>query len=153
VSPAKKVDRQASLNLLDDCLNRIRRAQTSRRFKRENAERSKVFLPALSLSILGELHRHGPQRMKVVAERLDIDVPQVSREVKVLVESGHVSLGSDAADGRVRVVQLTALGAQDWTSYRGAARAALGDMMRDWDDDRIAEFARLFDQFLHIPSR
>ena len=149
---SKKADRQASLNLLDECLDRIRRAQTSRRFKRENAERSQVHLPALSLSILAELHRHGPRRMKAVAERLDIDLPQVSREVKELVESGHVTLSADAADGRARVVQLTALGAKEWTAYRGAARTALADLLSDWDDKQIGDFARLFDQFLRAPN-
>lgn len=90
--------------------------------------------------------------MKMVAERLDIDLPQISREVKTLIESGHVALSADAADGRARVVQLTALGAKDWTAYRAAARTALADVLRDWDDGQVADFARLFDQFLHTPG-
>jgi DNA-binding MarR family transcriptional regulator len=58
----------------------------------------------------------------------------------------------DAADGRARVVQLTALGAKDWTTYRGAARTALAEVLRGWDDRQIADFAALFDRFLRAPN-
>lgn len=141
-------ERLAALNGVDDCLTRVRRAQTNKRIVREYAERAQVFLPPLSLSILAELHRHGPRRVKAFAQRLAVDLPQFSREIKSLVDSGHVELAIDAADGRARIVQLTPHGAAAWSRYRAAARAALVEVVSDWSDDDLATFAALFTRFL-----
>lgn len=140
--------RQAALTTVDDCLNRVRRAQTNKRLMRDYAERAKVFLPPLSLAVVAELHRNGPRRLKVLARQLDVDLPRISREVRALQDSGHLELSVDAADGRARVAQLTEFGAKSWVAYRSAVRAALVDVVREWSDEDLAAFAALFDRFL-----
>lgn len=141
-------ERRAALTTLDDCLDRIRRAQANRRLNRQYAERSQVHLPALSLAVLAELQRTGPSRLRVLADRIDVDLPQVSREIKALGESGHVAVSVDPTDGRARVARLTESGAEQWAAYRAAATATMTEVVQDWDDRELAQFAALFDRFL-----
>jgi DNA-binding MarR family transcriptional regulator len=142
------MDRDGALALLDSCLTRIRRLQSSRRTARMHAERSGVDISPLSLSIIWDLHHNGPARVTELARRVGTEIARVSREIRVLEESRHLSVHTGDTDGRARVVDLTAHGADQVIAYRRAARAILGERLADWDDESIAAFAELFDRFL-----
>jgi len=142
------MDRNTALNRLDLCLSRMRRVQTSRRAAGEYAARSGVRLSPLSLSIVAELHRHGPARVKPLAERLGSELTRTSREISALDASGHVRRRPDETDGRAVVVELTRDGARAWTAYRAAARGALDELLADWDDESLDTFSELFDRFV-----
>jgi DNA-binding MarR family transcriptional regulator len=145
------VDRDGALELLDSCLWRIRRAQSSRRAIRTQSERSGVALSPLAVSILSELRRHGPGRVQSVADRVNSELTRVSREIRSLESSGDVVVQADAEDGRARVVDLTEIGQQRWKAYQGASREMLDELLTYWDDDDLSTFAVLFDRFLVGP--
>jgi DNA-binding MarR family transcriptional regulator len=145
------MDRQEALNLLDASLYRLRRQQSSRRAARALADRSGVDLSPLALTILSDIDRHGPVRVQMLAERIGTEVPRVSREVRELEVSGHLRVGSDAADRRARVAALTNHGTEQLVAYVGASRSMLGDLLTDWDDRDVEAIAVLFDRFVSAP--
>lgn len=142
------MDRDAGIDSIYDSLERLRRAQRRRRNAQEQALRSGVSLPPLSLSILAELHRRGPAGVQVLAEHADAELPRVSREVHALEESGYVSIEPDVRDKRVRVVTPTRLGSRQWAAYQRAGQGMLHELLGTWADDEIIEFASLLDRFL-----
>lgn len=142
------MDREAGIDSIYDSLERIRRAQRRRRNAQEQAERSGVFLSPLSLSILSELHRHGPTRVQVLTERADAELPRVSREVHLLEESGLVSIEPDPRDKRVRIVSPTAAGTTQWQAFQAAGHEMLHQRLGTWHDDDITELASLLGRFL-----
>jgi DNA-binding MarR family transcriptional regulator len=145
------VDRDGALELLDSCLWRIRRMQSSRRLNRIQSERSGVTLSPLAGSILWELHRHGGGRVQSVADRVNSELTRVSREIRLLESNGYVTVQADLEDGRARVVDITAIGQQKWDSYRGVSREMLDELLTCWDDEAVTTFAELFDRFLVVP--
>jgi DNA-binding MarR family transcriptional regulator len=142
------MDRDGALNLLDGCLERIRRVQSSRRTVRLQSERSGVALSPLSVTLLATLDRDGPDRVQALADRTGTVLARVSRELRVLVESGHVRMRSDRADKRARIVELTPFGRRQFAAHRGAARTMIDELVADWDDADVLAFADLFDRFL-----
>lgn len=128
---------------------RMRRAQAGQSASAQVAAReSGVTLSPLSLALLASLHRDGPARIKELVSRLGSELTQVSREVSALAGSGHVIRLPDASDGRAVVVEVTAYGTEQWTAYRTAALALVGQVVADWKDTDVAAFAALFDRFL-----
>ena len=142
------MDREAGIDSIYDSLERIRRAQRRRRNALEQAERSGVFLSPLSLSILAELHRHGPTRIQVLTERADAELPRVSREVHLLEESGHVSIEPDPRDKRVRIVRPTEEGTTQWRAFQAAGHEMLHERLGAWNEGDITELATLLGRFL-----
>ena len=106
------MDRDSALLLLDSCLFRIRRVQSSRRAARIQANVTGDWLSPTSLAIMAELERDAPIRMKELAERIQSDASRASREVHDLATRGYVELVPDEADGRVVLVRMTRLGHQ-----------------------------------------
>lgn len=144
------MDRNAALTTIDASLGRVRRAQSSRRTASSQSDRSGVMLPPLSLSILAELDRRGPSRVQTLADRVEVELARVSREVHALARSGHVRIEVDSSDRRARVVTLTPFGTAQWTTHRGAARDMLAELLDGWDDDAVVDFAELLDRFVHL---
>jgi DNA-binding MarR family transcriptional regulator len=142
------MERDAALRLLDSCLFRIRRVQSSRRAARIQANVSGDWLSPTSLAIFAELERDAPIRMKALAERIQSDASRASREVHDLAARGYVELVPDENDGRVVMVQLTKLGTRQWSAYHDEMRRILTSSLADWSDADLARFASYFDRFL-----
>jgi DNA-binding MarR family transcriptional regulator len=142
------MERDAALRLLDSCLFRIRRVQSSRRAARIQANVSGDWLSPTSLAIFAELEREAPIRMKALAERIQSDASRASREVHDLAQRGYVELVPDDTDGRVVLVQLTKLGARQWSAYHDEMRRILTASLVDWSDADLTRFATYFDRFL-----
>lgn len=62
------------------------------------------------MPVLTALHRHGPQTVGDLAERIGISQPAVTRILSRLVELDLVEVGRDARDQRTRTIALTARG-------------------------------------------
>ena len=141
-------ERDADIDSIYDSLERLRRAQRRRRNAQTQAERSGINLPPLALSLMAELHRVGPMRVQVLAERADAELPRVSRELRNLVDSGHVTVTLDRNDKRARIVKPTRYGTRQWTAYQQAGHTMLHEILEPWKQQEVADFAGFLRRFL-----
>jgi DNA-binding MarR family transcriptional regulator len=77
---------------------------------REAAARIHPELPPIGYKMLRVIRRCGSAHASAVADQLGVDRSVVSRQLRQLQELGLVEVRTDAQDGRVRVVALTATG-------------------------------------------
>lgn len=145
------MDRADSIRTIYASLERLRRAQRRRRNAQAQASRSGVQLPPLALSILAEVHHHGPVRVKDLAERAEAELPRVSREIRNLESDGYVSVCADPSDKRARIVELTEYGRDQWRAYRTAGHVMLKEVLSTWDDEDVLAFAEYLRRFLERP--
>jgi DNA-binding MarR family transcriptional regulator/GNAT superfamily N-acetyltransferase len=69
-------------------------------------------LPLLptQVALLAALERHGPMTIGAAAEGLGVSQPAATRTVANLIERGLIDSATDAGDGRMRLLSLTASG-------------------------------------------
>jgi DNA-binding MarR family transcriptional regulator len=93
--------------------------------------------------------------MAELATAAAMDLGAVSRQVRVLEESGAVRRSSDPDDGRVALLDLTARGRRMAENLRTVGIGHLGDAMRDWSetDGHTLAFllGRLVDDLMATP--
>jgi DNA-binding MarR family transcriptional regulator len=145
------MSRGDDLSRVDRALTRIARIALGRQAARYRAERSGVFLSRPAISILACLRVHGPMRLSDLARDSDLEPPLVSREVRALVEGGYLERTAHPTDGRVGIVELTALGKETSETYRAAADAITAEVFAQWSAGDIkhlaAQLERVADEF------
>src|SRR5690349_7816368 len=102
--------RQDELRRIEHAILRISRIGTGRAAARIRSERSGVHLPRPAISVLSALNAAGPLRLTDLAERTDLELALVSREVRNLEGEGYVRRNADPDDGRASIVTLAAKG-------------------------------------------
>jgi DNA-binding MarR family transcriptional regulator len=102
-----------------------------------------------ALLLLWPLLHDGPMRLCDLAEAKGADASTVSRQAAQLVGSGLVRRTADPADRRARRLDLTRSGRELCEQMISARRAAVDAALRDWDDEKVATFTRLFREFNH----
>lgn len=93
--------------------------------------------------LLHTLHCHGPVRMSDLAARLQLDVSTVSRQVRVLEQSGQIERSPDPDDGRATVLTATATGLQVLNEAVERRHALLAAVLKDWSPDDLATLGTL----------
>jgi DNA-binding MarR family transcriptional regulator len=145
------MSRRDDLSRVDRALTRIAKISLGRQSARYRSERAGVFLSRPAISILACLRVHGPMRLSDLARHSDLEPPLVSREVRALVDDGYVRRSAHPTDGRVGIVELTALGRETSETYRAAADAITAEVFAAWSADDIkhlaAQLERVADEF------
>jgi DNA-binding MarR family transcriptional regulator len=100
-----------------------------------------------SYLIARTLDAEGPHSVGALADRLGLDATTVTRQVATMVDAGLVARRSDPADGRVRLVALTARGSKKMHEVRDAREARIESLVSEWSERDRREFARLVGQF------
>ncbi|WP_233158256.1 MarR family winged helix-turn-helix transcriptional regulator [Actinokineospora bangkokensis] len=100
-------------------------------------------LDGASYALLLHLSDISPVRAAEVVERTGLDKSTVSRQIARLEELELIERVPDPSDGRARLVQLTAVGAQRLAEVRSDRRARLRAQLGEWSTDDIREFSRL----------
>src|SRR3954468_10590824 len=77
-----------------------------------------------SISVLGRLRDHGPQRITALADAEAVAQPSMTTLIGRLERDGHVSRTADPADGRAALIALTDEGREVLARF-GAGRTAL----------------------------
>src|SRR3954454_24929359 len=95
--------RQDELRRIEHAILRISRIGTGRAAARIRSERSGVHLPRPAISVLSALNAGGPQRLSDLAERTDLELALVSREVRGLEADGYLRRSADPGDGRASI--------------------------------------------------
>lgn len=100
-------------------------------------------LDGASYALLLHLSDVGPVRAVDVVERTGLDKSTVSRQIARLVDLALVERVADPSDGRARLVQLTASGAQRLERVREDRRQQLRAKVAGWPTADLREFSRL----------
>ncbi|THJ65057.1 MarR family transcriptional regulator [Arthrobacter echini] len=104
-------------------------------------------LDATSVTALTLLGRHGAMRPSVLAQKLRVGASNVSKVTRRLSEDGFVERGTDTADGRAGLLQLTGRGNEVVAGFVDAGDRMMRAIQADWtqaDRDRFTELLTTF---------
>lgn len=108
--------------------------------------------PGLELShidVLDIVHRaQGPATVGAIAEGMRLDPSRGSRVVAEMVGRGLLKRDVSQEDGRRSVIEITPLGFSILEEMRAAKISIISDVVSDWPEKDVADFARLFDRFI-----
>jgi DNA-binding MarR family transcriptional regulator len=148
--------RQAELRRIEHAILRISRIGTGRAAARVRAERSGVDLPRPAISVLSALNASGPLRLTDLAERTDLEVALVSREVRSLDAQGYVRRSADPRDGRVSIVALAPKGRRAYETYRRATDEIIAESFARWSGRDLTALAAMLERvavdFASVPA-
>jgi DNA-binding MarR family transcriptional regulator len=89
------------------------------------------------------LATEAPVSINGLAELVGLDATTVTRQVATMEADGLVRRKRHAHDGRVSLVELTALGRRRMESVRAARETRIADLVADWSERDQATFGRL----------
>ncbi|MGV1751397.1 MarR family winged helix-turn-helix transcriptional regulator [Agrobacterium sp. CG674] len=108
--------------------------------------------PGLELShidVLDIVHRASqPATVGAIAEAMRLDPSRGSRVVAEMVARGLLKREVSQEDARRSVVIITPLGHSILEEMRSAKVNIIRDVVSDWPEQDVADFARLFDRFI-----
>ncbi|MGV9914520.1 MarR family winged helix-turn-helix transcriptional regulator [Streptomyces tendae] len=96
-----------------------------------------------SAAVLALLGRYGDMRIGRLSELLAVDMSVTSRHVAHIAERGWVDRFPDPADGRSRILRLTAAGRAQLDDLSERTTHLLADRLSDWTDDEVRQLSRL----------
>jgi len=141
------------ISRLEVALTTLTRGATKRRRHRARLDSAGVELTLPGYWLLAECVAHGSITVTALAESLDMAVPQVSRELRSLVETGMVSRTVAAHDSRVVIIMPTPAGRKAFTRLRRASEEQIEAVVADWDAQSIATLADLLERFAKSVQR
>jgi len=110
---------------------------------KENAARIHPDLRPVGYKILSTIVRLGETNASVLADMLETDKAVVSRQVRMLEESGLVVSRSDAKDGRARVLSATPAAIERITAVRAEQQDRLRGLLRSRPEHEVRDFAAM----------
>lgn len=140
------MDRAAALQTIDLALTRIGRVANSRRNASARAGRAGVQLSTTAVAALAAVYRHGPARLSVLADHLDLEPSRASKEMRRLLDAGLITQEPDPHDRRAAVLTVTKAGSAAFRRYRKAADEMLAEALADWSDRDLDRVARQIDR-------
>lgn len=96
---------------------------------------------------LSRLAEDGPMRPTTLAQRLDLDLSVVSRQLKALEDAGFVERQPDPADARASLVAPSADGREVYQQTSSRRSAVLDDALQGWSEPDLQAFTRLLARF------
>ncbi len=105
----------------------IRRGESARK-RAQTLDRSAYLL-------LDAVAAHNPLALGCLAERFQLDISTVSRQVAMLEAKGLVARETDPRDGRVSLLAVTETGMSQLQATRAARRAFFAGLLADWSDE------------------
>lgn len=121
-------------------------------FRRVYAQAAETVSPGMlpgTFKILSHIERSQSVTVSGIAERLVADKGQVSRAVSELEELGLVARMADAADGRIKLLTVTAEGERRLARARAPYEGRLAEVLADWPLDSIEQLTALLRALTH----
>ena len=116
--------------------------------QRERLQRALgLSLSDTNLVVLRLVQGNGPIAVSEVARRLEVDLSNASRQLRVLEDQGLVTRTSDPDDRRVARVAVTAAGKRVLDRARAIALNDYAVALDDWSARDRAQLATLLDRF------
>ena len=101
------------------------------------------------IDVLDIVHRASqPATVGAIAEAMRLDPSRGSRVVAEMVARGLLKREVSQEDARRSVVIITPLGHSILEEMRSAKVNIIRDVVSDWPEQDVADFARLFDRFI-----
>jgi DNA-binding MarR family transcriptional regulator len=148
--------RQDTLRRIEQAILRISRIGTGRAAARIRAERSGVGLSRPAISVLAALNAGGSLRLTELAERTDLEMALVSREVRALDTDGYIRRAADPRDGRATIVGLTSKGRKAYEAYRTATDEIIAESFSHWSAKDLTALAAMLERvatdFASVPA-
>lgn len=102
-----------------------------------------VDLGQTDTDVLWDLEASGASRPQMIAARVRIGAPSITKAAARLTEAGLVTAAPDPHDGRATLLSLTDAGTAVVARLRAAGDEIIGGMVTDWSAQEISEFTRL----------
>jgi DNA-binding MarR family transcriptional regulator len=115
-------------------------------FRRVYAQSAEAVSPGMlpgTFKVLSLIQRCGSTTVSGLAERLTADKGQVSRSVSELEDLGLVERTADAADGRIKLIAVTAEGQSRLEKARLPYEGRLHDVLKEWPIESIERLTGL----------
>ena len=97
-------------------------------------------------SLLSNLRGGAPIALSQLAQMLDMDRTTLTRNLKPLADAGWVEVQRTSDDARVRLVVLTASGAEHLRAARGAWKQAQEEVNGTIGEAQLAELHAMLDR-------
>jgi DNA-binding MarR family transcriptional regulator len=110
-------------------------------------ERSGVPLGLVAIGVLHRIIDFGPIRPTELAEHADIQPAALSRQIRILEDSGYTVRVADPDDGRVALLEATEHGRDAYRRFVAANDELLARRLGDWS---AAELHDLADRMLRL---
>lgn len=101
--------------------------------------------------LLHQITSNGPSRVKDLADKFQLDISTVSRQVSALEQKGYVYRIPDPLDGRAYSLQITELGMKEFNDYQHMRFTRLSKVMKDWSTEEQEMFGLLLKKYNHAP--
>ncbi|CAD2073830.1 MarR family protein [Jeotgalicoccus aerolatus] len=123
-------------------------AMMVRALRSRNAEQDKKQeLKRASYLILLLLSKNGPMGVKLIAEKLHLDISTVSRQAADLLADELLEKKQSETDRRSYLYDINDKGWDVLTHNRYGRQKRFSRMIEEWDETEIEEFARLLHKF------
>ena len=100
-------------------------------------------LKPVGYKLLSAIVRLGETNASVLADLFETDKAVVSRQVRMLEDSGLVTSRSDAKDGRARVLSATPAAIERITAVRAEQQDRLRGLLRSRPEHEVRDFAAM----------
>ncbi|KMY51581.1 MarR family winged helix-turn-helix transcriptional regulator [Peribacillus loiseleuriae] len=97
--------------------------------------------------LLHQLSSEGSYGVKILANKLHLDISTVSRQTASMEQKGYVCKVPDPKDGRSYFYQITDLGLKELSQYKQARLDKLEELLNGWSDEEGQNFGQLLKKF------
>lgn len=112
------------------------------------ADKTGIRLGGPYFQVLTRVVRDGPLNLSEMARQLSSDISTLSRHVAALEKKGLVRRERDPSDGRAYFLSATPKGEEVFTALLTEWVASIDDVVSDWSNDDVEQFASLFSDFV-----
>jgi len=89
----------------------------------------------------------GPQPLTALAQAFCLDPSTITRQVRALQDQGLAERRTDTGDRRASILDLTERGRTVLATTRARRRYRLNQVLADWREEDLVDFAQLLAQF------
>ena len=142
------MDRSVSLGAIDASLTDIGRLARTRQASARRQRTAGVALDDSAVFILKTIKNHGPLRLGQLSTLVEIEVSQLSKKVRRLVDEDLVAQAIDPTERRAVLLEATPKGRRAFQQYRKAADKILAEAFMDWSEADLQEAADVLARLL-----
>ena len=110
-----------------------------------DAELASAGLKGTQFSLLSQLLAHGPVQPKLLAQLLGLEASTLTRNMRIVTAAGWATQGP-GADGRSRVIEITAAGRAKQAEARRYWKRAQRTLNQQFGAGRVARLHALIDE-------
>jgi DNA-binding MarR family transcriptional regulator len=134
---------------LQDAIIDLQRITNSRKLHRSLAARAGVAIGPVAGSVLRHVVHDGPVRPAELAERMRMQPPALSRQLKALEADGHIERVPIDGDRRGWLLRATRRGRGVVQRLERADEGILAEQLRNWSPADLDTLNDLLDRLVH----